>query len=208
MAMDVEVPAAPHRARADLVAAVVAEVAELGYQQASVAGICERAGVPLTVFAEEFADKEACFLEACQELADALLTQVAAAVESTPDWQDGVRAGLGAFLTYLAEHPSAARACLVEGLAAGPEALAIRDLAMRAFAHFVDIFHTRASEAGGHSTLVSEASVGGIYGIVIRRIRNGQTSTLPELLSSLAYFLLAPVVGCPRARRELSGSTL
>jgi AcrR family transcriptional regulator len=206
--MDGEQAGAPHRAweagaRARLIAAVIAEVAEAGYSRTSVADICARSGVSPTVFEREFATKQACFLAACQALADALIARVRASLHGTRDWRDGVRAGLDAFLTHLAEHPAAARACMVEGLAAGPEVLAIRDVAMR---DFVDLFNAHAPTEAHRSELVSEASVGGVYGIVLRRIRDGDTGALPGLVSALAYFLLAPVVGCPRARLELAGS--
>src|SRR5258708_2487926 len=193
-------------ARAALLDAIVTEVAEVGYEAASVASICRRSAVAQTLYCELFADKQACFLAACRAFADEILARVSAASEGVRDWERGVRAGLDAFLTYLADHPSAAHALLIEGLAAGPEALAIRDIAMRAFAGFLDTFPERDGEVRDRAALVSEASVGGIYGIVTRRIRDGKTSTLPELSSSLSYFLLAPVVGCPRARLELSTS--
>jgi len=189
--------------RGALLAAIVSEVAERGYKRTTMVGICSRAGVTPTVFREHFASTETCFLAACRAFADELISRVARALDGSVDWEDGVRTGLGVFLEYLAEHPEAARACMVEGLAAGPEALAIRDVGMRAFAHFVDAFQHRAPDIVEANVLFSEATVGGIYGIVIRRIRDGETSTLPQLLSSLAYFLLAPIVGCPRARLEL-----
>jgi AcrR family transcriptional regulator len=200
--MDVE-QAGSEQVRARLLAAIVAEVAEVGYNGTSVAGICLRAGVSRTVFEREFASKHACFVAACQALADALIARVRASLHGARDWRDGVRAGLEAFLTHLAEHPATARACMVEGLAAGPEVLAIRDVAMR---DFVDLFNFQAPTEAQRSELVSEASVGGVYGIVLRRIRDGDTGTLPGLASALAYFLLAPVVGCPSARLELAGS--
>ena len=192
--------------RARLITAAVAEVAELGYEHAGVAGICVRAGVSRETFQTEFSGKEECFLAACQAFADALVARVRASGQDARTWQEGVRAGLGVFLTYLAENPTAARACLVEGLAVGRPALAIRDVAMRTFADLVDLFHVQAPDGVDHSALVSEASVGGIYGIVLRRVRDGDTAQLPALASELAYYLLAPVVGCPQARLELAGS--
>ena len=199
-------PAPVQPVRARLITSAIAEVAELGYDHAGVAGICVRAGVSRATFQREFSGKEECFLAACQAFADALVTRVRASLHDVRTWQEGVRAGLGVFLTHLAENPTAARACLVEGLAAGPPALAIRDVAMRTFADLVDLFHVQAPEGVDHSALVSEASVGGIYGIVLRRIRDGDTAQLPTLASELAYYLLAPVVGCPQARLELAGS--
>lgn len=195
---------APVRQR--LVAAIVEEVAARGYASTTLAGVCRRAGTRPAEFHRHFAGKDACFLAACRDFADALLERVHAALASSRDWNSGVRAGLGAFLDYMAEHPRAAHACMIEGLAAGPEALAIRDTAMRSFAGFFEEFRGRSAPVGGADALVSEAGVGGIYEIVIRRVRDGETATLPELLPGLTYYLLAPVVGRPQAQIELTGS--
>lgn len=193
-------------ARQRLVAAVVAEVAEVGYAHATVAGICVRAWVPRAGFDAEFRSKEECFRAACQDFADALIARVRERLEGVQDAHDGVRAGLAALLGFFAEHPTTARVCLVEGLAAGPAVLAVRDVAMRAFAELVEALHVIAPTGAGSKALVSEASVGGVYGIILRRIREGDTAALPGLVSELAYFVLAPVVGCPEARLELACS--
>lgn len=185
--------------RERLLAAALAEVAERGYGAGQVAGICVRAGVSRRTFHTEFRGKEACFLAACQDFVDELVGTVRGAVRDARDWEEGVRGGLGALLSYLADHPLAARACIVESLAAGPAVLAVRDLALRAFADLVDLFHAMAPGAPAPSALLTQASVGGVYGIIQRRIREGDTGALPGLVSSLAYFLLAPVVGRPRA---------
>lgn len=202
----VRLGASERGARAALVRAVVEVVAACGYEAAGVDAICGRAGVAPEVFAELFAGKQECFIAAACVFVDALIAEVGAAVRHAEDWESGTRAALSAALLYLAEHPAEARAFFAEGLSAGREALAVRDLAMHAFCDFIDMLQARARDALP-SGLVSEAAVGGLYGILATRIRNGETGSLPDLASSLAYFLLAPVVGRPRARRELSAAT-
>jgi len=198
------VPAARDRVREALLTAVVAEVADVGWDRATVAGICRRAGVQVADFDAQFGDKHDCFATAGRIFVDELLASIRAALRGVEEWEAGVRAALGALLTYLAHHPQEARAFLVEALMAGPEALANRDIALRSFASFLAARQLALRDpAGGPSALVSEATVGGIYGIVARRVRDGQIDSLPELRSALAYFLLAPLVGCPRARLEL-----
>lgn len=181
-------------ARAALLEAVVAEVAEHGWAAASVPAICRRAGHPPATFHLLFDDKESCFLAAAHDFVDTLLGRVAKALRSTHDEEAATCAGLAAVLTYLAEHPGAARAFFVEGLLAGPEALATRDLALHAFAELIDRHRLRRGD-GSASGIVSEAGVGGVYGIVTTRIRRGETESLPQLVSSLVYFMLAPVAG-------------
>ena len=98
--------------RARLLSAVVDQVAECGFESATVRAICRRAGVAQAVFVQLFPDKKACFLAACRALAEGLIAKVGAALEGAHDWREQVRTGLDAFLTYLADHPTAARACL------------------------------------------------------------------------------------------------
>ncbi|TMC55647.1 MAG: hypothetical protein E6J20_00135 [Chloroflexi bacterium] len=89
-------------------------------------------------------------------------------------------------------------------MVAGPEALEIRDVTIRAFARLLDAFQRHDPDSVGPTALVSEATVGGIYAIVIRRIRDGEARSLPRLGSSLAPLLLSPIVGYPQAQRELA----
>ena len=49
------------------------------------------------------------------------------------DWEERVEAGLGAFLGYVAEHPAAARLCLVEALSATRSAAARYEAALQRF---------------------------------------------------------------------------
>lgn len=142
-------------------------------------------------------------MAAGHDFVERALASMRIALRGVTGWESRVRVGLDAFLVFVAAHPHAARALFVEGMALVPDALVLRDHALRSFAEFIEPRGGAAPAANSSSALVSEATVGGIYGIVARRVREGRVDTLPDLLSALAYFLLAPVVGCPRAREEL-----
>lgn len=190
------------RARAALLDAVLREVAEVGWERAAVAAVCERAGVSTATFLALFCDKQACFMAAGHDFVERVLAHMRGTLRDVEGWETRVRVGLEAFLAYVAAHPHAARALFVEGMALVPDALALRDHALHSFARFVDRRGDGATAQAGPSALISEATVGGVYGIVARRVREGRIDTLPELAASLAYFLLAPVVDRPRAREE------
>jgi AcrR family transcriptional regulator len=190
--------------RERLLDAVTLEVAELGYHGASVPGICRRAGVTQEQFDEVFAGKHECFIASFRAQSDELVAHVRGAIRDAPDWRTGAEQGLDAFLDFLARRPAAARACLIEGLLAGPQALAIRDEAMHAFARLFDIFQEHAPHASStESPVLSEAAVGGIYEVVASRIRDGKTASLPGLRDQLTYLVMAQAAGRARARSEL-----
>ena len=121
--------------RARLIAAMAHVVAERGYHATTVAHVVREAGVSRTTFYEQFASKEACFLEAYRHGVEVLDQDVARAVAAQPagDWRAQLRAGIGAYLESLAAEPAFARTYLVEIHSAGEAALAERTAAMRAF---------------------------------------------------------------------------
>jgi AcrR family transcriptional regulator len=111
-------------------------VADRGYVAATVADVVRAAGVSRTTFYEQFASKEACFLEAYREHTDHIYERVRAAVHAAEGagWRVQLRAGIRAYLGALAARPDVARTYLLEIHGAGPEALAARSEALRRFA--------------------------------------------------------------------------
>lgn len=123
---------APGRAR--LLDAMARVVAERGYAAATVADVVRAAGVSRSTFYEQFASKEALFLETYRHGVDVLVARVEAAVAGAPDWRAQLRLGVRAYLSTLADEPVFARAYLLEVHAAGPAALDARAAALARFA--------------------------------------------------------------------------
>jgi hypothetical protein len=107
-----------------------------------------------------------------------------------------VVAGLRAFLERLAARPEAARVCIVEVLAAGPEAIERRTAVMREFARIIDV---NVNHLLGRSrplpVMTAETVVGGIFEAIFRRISAGETHELPALLPDLVEAALLPYLG-------------
>lgn len=122
--------------RARVLDAIGVVVAERGYAQATVADVVRAAGVSRSTFYEQFASKEACFLEAYRAAVDRLVDGVATAVRTAEGagWRVQLRAGIRAYLEALAARPDLARMSLLEVHHAGPEALDEREAARRRFA--------------------------------------------------------------------------
>ena len=125
--LDPSLVAASQRTR--LLEAVGRAVADKGYAAATIDDIVRGAGVSKKTFYEHFADKLDCFLAAYEAASDELFEHVRAAQEGA-DATTGsprTRAGIHAYLRWLAAEPALARVFLIEIAAAGPEALERRE---------------------------------------------------------------------------------
>ena len=92
------------------------------------------------------------------------------------------------------------RAGIVDVLAAGSEAVAGRDGAMRGFSQLI-LENVRAeigADAPPALDVISETIVGGIYEVVYARVLRREFDELPRLLPDLVSALLPPFMG-PRA---------
>src|SRR5665809_52726 len=119
------VVAASQRAR--LLEAVGRAVAGKGYAAATIDDIVRGAGVSKMTFYEHFADKEGCFLAAYEAAAEELFRRVREAHETGGEWVQRTRAGIAAYLRWLAAEPALARVFLIEVAAAGPRAAEARE---------------------------------------------------------------------------------
>jgi AcrR family transcriptional regulator len=124
--------------RARVLAAMARVVGAEGYAATTVADVVREAGVSRSTFYEQFASKEACFLESYRHGVEVLSDVVGQAVHEAgragTDWREGLRAGIRGYLDALAAEPLFARTYLLEIHAAGEPALALRGEALRRFA--------------------------------------------------------------------------
>jgi len=172
------------------------------YAEMTVEDIIVTAGVSRRAFYEHFKNKDDAFLAAYDAVVDQLVGRVAAAGGSEEDPVKRVSAGLGAFLDFLGREPSFARMCIVEALAAGPEAIQRRNDAMGAFTDLIEQNVRQFWGDKGPPALTAETVVGGIYEVVYTRVLRGEIRELPDLLPDLTYSALLPYVGPEAAAAE------
>jgi AcrR family transcriptional regulator len=187
--------------RQRILAAVARETSAAGYAVATVESIIGVAGVSRRTFYEHFANKHDAFLAAYDEAVQRLVQDVVQAMEALTDFADRAQAGLAAMLAFLSAEPAVARMCIVEVLAAGPEAIKRRSDTVRAFAFLVDE-QARTLLEEPAPALTAETIVGGIYEVVYTRVLSGDTARLPELLPELLYSALLPYLGQTRALEQ------
>jgi AcrR family transcriptional regulator len=195
------------RNQRERILAAVADVAcARGYGAMSVQDVVREAGVSRRTFYEQFKNKDHAFLAAYDEASGRLLTTIRAAIDAEQTFEGKATAGFRAFLELLAASPAFAKMCIVEVLAAGPEAIARRSRTMEEFAGFFeDAARTTLDRESLPSPLIAETIVGGVCEAVYRRIARGETDDLPRLLPDLVESALLPYVGEARAaaQREL-----
>jgi len=190
--------------RERVLAAMLRAVAELGYREASVQDVLDRAGVSRPTFYEHFENKEDCFLAAFDAAAARLGDRIDAAIAAgTGDWRDRLALGMGALLGFLAAEPDAATALVVEARAASPAGLRRRDQLLERIGDCIEE-QVRGEFSEPPSSIAAAGVVGGVEAVLYSRINGDGGKDLESLLPSLMYFAVMPYAGKEAAARELA----
>jgi AcrR family transcriptional regulator len=177
-----------------------------GYEVASVRMVLDHAGVYRQAFYDEFADKDACYLEALSFGVAKMEAIASAAADSAEGWQGKLRAGIGAVLDYLDAEPSIGRALVVEVHAAGPEALKIRSEAMKRITDFIDSARQASTGTESPPPIAAEGIVAGMHAVVHAKLAAGEESGFRELLPDFMYFAVLPYFGSEVADAEMKAA--
>jgi AcrR family transcriptional regulator len=195
--LDRDVVEASQRTR--LLEAVGRAVAERGYAAATIDDVVRGAGVSKKTFYEHFADKEDCFLAAYETASEELLERVREAHAIHDDWLARTRAGVRAYLRWLAAEPALARVFLIEVAAAGPRALERREALRDRYAELV---RERRGDQPELPFEVFHAVVAAVDDVVVRHIRERGAEDLPALEPVLVYLQVALLAGPDVAARS------
>ena len=176
--------------RERILSAVAQAAAELGYVEMSVEAITARAGVSRRTFYEHFKNKEDAFLATYDALLHQLVMHTQRAYLQETAVMPRLRAGISAYLQFLANEPAFARTCIVEVLAVGPRALARRNQAMRLFTEIIEDNIRELIPDFPRAAITAETIVGGIHEVVFNRILANRTDELPDLAEDLQAAIL------------------
>ncbi|MDQ5833291.1 MAG: hypothetical protein M3550_09575, partial [Actinomycetota bacterium] len=156
-------------------------------------------GVSKKTFYEHFADKEGCFLAAYEAAAEELFVRVREAHGTCGEWVDRTRAGIAAYLRWLAAEPALARVFLIEVAAAGPRAAEARERLRDRYSVLMrDLQDEARADIPALPRLPDEifhAAVAAVDELVVRQIREATAEGLPELEPILLYLQLALLAG-------------
>jgi AcrR family transcriptional regulator len=191
--------------RERLIAAMLNAAAELGYRDANVQDVIERAGVSRPTFYEHFTNKEDCFLSAFDSSAVRLRKKTAAAARKGGDvWRDRIRYGLEALLHFMTSEPDTARTLIVEARAASEDAARRR---VELLDHFTTCLEDQANELlvdPPTNPVTAAAIAGGVESLLYSRLSKGEIEEIGLLLPSLMYFVVLPYEGHAAAGEELA----
>jgi AcrR family transcriptional regulator len=177
--------------RERLYGATVAVIANKGYAESSVADLITVAGVSRTTFYKYFADKQACFLSTLKVIVAGVVAVTAARLRGDDAWDKRAERGMRAFVELLVTQPDAARICVVESYAAGPEAVAIVDRAVAEFTEMMNEVFEELPEQRGMPKEIVAAMIGGIRKILHTRLHRRDEGELLEMVPRLVELGLA-----------------
>lgn len=190
--------------RERLFAAMVAVVAEKGYEATRVADLLELSGVSRSAFYEHFRDKEECLLGALGDFVAPAIESIVEAGEKQPS-EERVRDAFERFVRMIVDQAPAARLCFVEIYAAGPRAVEQVDRTTDAFQAFVAETVERIPGRKAMPPELVRAVVGGLRKIIHTRLFRGEEEQLIELIPqmwdwALSYPAPPEPLRCPRGR--------
>jgi AcrR family transcriptional regulator len=180
--------------------AIAELTAEHGYEATKIGDIVRRAGVARKTLYDNFEGKEEVFLAAFGAGVEEAMRRVeesCAGVEG--GWEDRLRAGLDAFLHYVAEQPTLARMCMIEALSATPTAVERYEDAMQ---RFVELTARNVPHDDRLPDTIEETLVGGVAWIVYQQIRRNEAEKAEDLLPELSEFMLAPFAAAAASRKS------
>jgi AcrR family transcriptional regulator len=196
--------------RERLFAALVAVVAEKGYEATRVADLLDLSGVSRSAFYDHFGDKEDCLLAALDAFVGPTIGAIANVnASSKPLGEEQTRIAFEAVVGLIVEQPATSRMCFVEIYAAGPRAVEKIDRTTDTFQEFVEETLHRMPGREEMPPEIARAVIGGVRKIVHTRLYRGEEDALLELIPqmwdwSLSY--LPPPVPLRRPRWRPSAS--
>jgi AcrR family transcriptional regulator len=188
--------------RARMLMAARQVVAQEGYARMSVERVVARAGVSRKTFYDLFENREDCFIAAFDDAIERIVQIVREAYESARGWRERMRAGLATLLGLLDDEPELRTVCVVEALAAGPQALEHRARVLQALIAAVD--EGRAEARKEPPPLAGEGVVGAVLAVIHARAVDPAPKPLNDLLGPLMGMIVLPYLGKAAADRELA----
>ena len=187
--------------RESLATAVVAAMAEVGYDGLTAADIASRADLTVRQFHTHFADVQAAVLATFDLLFETYLGRLRRTCKTQSEWPLKVKVAIGASLDLAAASPLEAQFLALDALSSNRE-LAKRALDARD--RLVSLL-ARGRDHSPHEAmlprLTEQVLVAGLVGALSTRLASGEANRLPELAPELVELTLLFYLDADEARR-------
>jgi AcrR family transcriptional regulator len=196
-----------------LFAALVAVVADKGYEATRVEDLLELSGVSRSAFYAHFSDKEECLLAALRAFVGPTVGGIFGEGESgPPPDEERARQAFRAFIELIVEQAAAARMCLVEIYAAGPKAIAEIDRTTDGVQAFLSATLDQVPGRKGMPPEIVRAMVAGVRKVIHSRLYRHEEEELIELIPQMwdwfaSYEMPPEALRRPRGRANGNGGS-
>jgi AcrR family transcriptional regulator len=171
--------------------AMIAIVADRGYEAVKVRDLVHLAGVSSAAFYKNFGDKEDCFLRTHDLVARRATRRIIASQGGEEDWRKRPRLIFDAFTQELQDDPDGGYLALVEAYAVGPAALTQARKAETTFeAMFAQSF-ARAPYGMVVPSMVVEGMMAGVASVGKARLLAGREAELVHLSDEMEDWMLS-----------------
>jgi len=179
--------------------AMLDELAQRGYEEASVERVRQAAGVSTGEFEAEFNDKDDCLFAAYDWITDVVVEKASAGCDSGEPWPDRVRLGLERLLEEVAAQPRLAEVLTRAFPGIRPSAYE-RYVAL--LGRFVPFMHEGRDYSEVEEELPREVellAVGAAEAIIFGEVDAGRAERLPRMMPEILFSVLVPFMGPDRA---------
>jgi AcrR family transcriptional regulator len=190
-----------------LLTAMLMELGEKGYGDASLAGAAQAAGIRQDAVEAEFGDKDDCLFAAYDLLCEEVMARTSA-VSCSPEasWPERIRSGLSVLLREIAAYPMLAQV-------ATRSFPAIRPAAYERYVELVGRFMPYFEEGRDYSGLgeklpdeVELLAVGAAEALIFSEVDAGRANRLPGMMPEILFSVLVPFIGPDRASDEMQSA--
>jgi AcrR family transcriptional regulator len=165
--------------------AMIELIARRGYRAVRVLDVTKLARVSRPTFYSLYADKEALFLDAYDEISGRAARAVVAAYEAEGSEGEHLKVAIRAFAALAAAEPEAMSLFVLGAFGAGAKALERRNRTLEALEELIRR-HRDPDSSERRVDLTVKVLLGGVREVTAARLRRGDSSELPELARELS----------------------
>jgi AcrR family transcriptional regulator len=176
--------------RTRLEAALREAVLQNGYAATTLRELVTLAGVSKSTFYDHFENKQQCFLATSDHIFTQVSERVAAAYRQPGDFRERLVNALRCFMELVVAEPAAAWLTAVESLTLGRAGVDHREAGSAAFELMFRQSFDHSPSPVHVSDMTVRAIVGGIRGVVYRRLRAHRAEELPGMVDELVDWAL------------------